>query len=870
MPDVLNVATQVLFLALFAWSAWCAIRDRSLIARDLALVFAPIAIVLVVPVARQFLGPIPPVLALGSIVVLVLQPVLTLRLVADIRPVPRWLLPAAFIGFVVSAAALALAPRSDLLAVTLGVIGFFVASELTGAAYLGREALTREGSARARLLIAAFATGALGTVLLVAGADAATDAIDLTPVTRGLSLLAAVGYWIAFLPPRRLRQFWQATAAYSIGERLLAAPAAADAATLWTDLASRVAHITSSRVAIVAQGPNGRPRLVAGNGVPIAAETSSLDGSLDELVAGNGGDRISTELLRRSGCAMAQAVPLLTDGQLVAAVVLLRQRATLFDGDDAALVGSLGVRSAYLVERREAFAQQEHLAVRLEETVAALRAASAAKSDFLASMSHELRTPLNAIIGFSELMATEPEMGGSRNVPSEWITHIRTGGGHLLALINDVLDLAKIEAGRIDLHVEQVDVSRAIAESVAGLRPLADRKGLRVAVVGSPLIAEVDPGRLRQILYNLLSNAIKYTNEGGAITIETSTHETVARIDVEDTGTGISAEDLDHVFEEFRQVGDHSSRDGGTGLGLALTRRLVEAHGGRLEVQSTIGVGSRFSVILPAAIAASTANPEPATPVEVAGRDVLVIEDEPSSVRLLETYLAEAGYAMRVAGSGEAGLAMVHAAAPGAILLDVLLPGIDGWEVLRHLKADPETRDIPVIIVTVVDERGVGLALGAVDYLLKPIDRNALLERLGRHDVPTPLAETPVRVLAIDDDPATLDLIEHGLRPFGFSVSRAASGRLGVDAARQAPPDLVICDLLMPEMDGFEVVNVLHHDPRTREVPILVLTAHTLTPAEKARLNGRILGLVEKGDGASEGLREWLTRVLPVVDRNAA
>jgi CheY-like chemotaxis protein len=230
---------------------------------------------------------------------------------------------------------------------------------------------------------------------------------------------------------------------------------------------------------------------------------------------------------------------------------------------------------------------------------------------------------------------------------------------------------------------------------------------------------------------------------------------------------------------------------------------------------------------------------------------------------LLRTYLESDGYAVRLAHDGPTALAAARANPPAAIILDILLPGTDGWEVLRQLKADPDLRDVPVIIVTVVDERGLGLALGAVDYFLKPVDRTALLDRLARYTFTTKVKTRTVRILAVDDDPVALDLIDSALSPEGFEIVRATGGREGIDLAVAEPFDLVVCDLLMPDVDGFDVVTALKSDPSTSDVPILILTAHTITDAEKDRLNGQILGIVDKGDEGAAGLRRWLARLLP-------
>jgi CheY-like chemotaxis protein len=295
---------------------------------------------------------------------------------------------------------------------------------------------------------------------------------------------------------------------------------------------------------------------------------------------------------------------------------------------------------------------------------------------------------------------------------------------------------------------------------------------------------------------------------------------------------------------------------------LALTRRLVEAHGGRIELTSVVGEGSTFSVTLPryegdgrAPDAVSAARLE--SVVNGAGQ-VLLVEDDPSAVRLLRAYLEPAGYGVRTAASGEDALAAARSNPPAAILLDVLLPGVDGWEVLRRLKGDPELRDIPVVMVTVVDEREVGLALGAVDYLVKPVDREALLACLARVSTSRARIVPGMRVLAVDDDKAALDAIDAALTPAGYVIDRASDGRTALERAHALPPDLMICDLLMPDLDGFGVVHQMKANPRTADVPIIILTAHDLSAADKGRLNGYVLGVVTKGAAAQAGLRAWL------------
>jgi signal transduction histidine kinase/DNA-binding response OmpR family regulator len=717
-----------------------------------------------------------------------------------------------------------------------------------------------------------------------AGTPAPTTGPNWPAIATSLTLLlASLGYVVAFLPPRWLRRIWQATAVFDYGQQMLAAPASEEEGELWGRLATAAAEVGGGSAAIVlvdhgddavsiaaAKGPTAQsimPGTVLAVSIDRLAPPQS-SGVVRRITRGE--DRVLDELAAATGSRFVTIIRS-ASGDPPALVLHFARQASLFGADDAALLSALGGIATIMVERRAVLGEQERLAERLSATVTALESANQAKSDFLASMSHELRTPLNAVIGFSDLMRGEPRDGDSLKVPAEWVEHIHGSGQHLLGLINDVLDLAKVEAGRMELFREALDVGSAVLESVGGLRPLADRKSIEIDTVLEPLVIDADRGRLRQVVYNLLSNAIKYTPEHGRITVETAARDGHVAITVADSGVGIAAEDIDAVFEEFRQVGDPAARQPGTGLGLALTKRLVQAHGGRIELESELGVGSRFTVLFPARSAMEVSPEGPArssavpAPRPAAGAEVLVIEDDPSAVRLLRTYLESDGYRVRVAGDGEQGLADARRDPPAAIVLDVILPGLDGWDVLRQLKSDESLRDVPVVIVTVVDEREVGLALGAADYLIKPVDRRALLDCLARFTFTTKVRSGPVRILAVDDDPATLDMIEATLRPDGFDVVRASGGTAALHLARARPPDLVICDLLMPDLDGFGVVAQLAADPATSHVPILILTGHELTAADKTRLNGKITGVVSKGEYGKTGLHDWMARALPAL-----
>jgi signal transduction histidine kinase/CheY-like chemotaxis protein len=492
------------------------------------------------------------------------------------------------------------------------------------------------------------------------------------------------------------------------------------------------------------------------------------------------------------------------------------------------------------------------------------RDASRQKSEFLANMSHELRTPLNAILGFSELMANEQPDGDLRSVPVEWIEHIRTGGRHLLVLINDVLDLSKVEAGRIELFPEPLDLPTAVDEVVAALGPLLNEKKLRLTTAIPPLTIPTDRVRFRQILNNLFSNAIKFTPSGGQIFITAHRAGDLVHVSVTDTGPGISPADQARVFTEFAQVGDVTQRAGGTGLGLPLARRLAQAHGGDITLESEPGHGARFTVTLPAMPHAEPGEPvDPAVATYPAG-GILVIEDDTAAALLLRTRLERAGYLVTVAATGADGLTAARSCQPDLILLDLILPGIAGRRVLQQLKEDPRLRHIPVAVISIADDREVGMALGAVDYFVKPVQHDALLGWLVHHDFIPPLSDRTINVLVIDDDPATLAVVGQTLQRQGIQVVDAGNGLDGLRLAQAHTFDLIICDLLMPGLDGFTVIAALHDDPATRNVPVLVLTAQDLTQDDRNRLAGKTLAIISKEDVTPTDLQDWMHRITDI------
>jgi signal transduction histidine kinase/DNA-binding response OmpR family regulator len=495
-----------------------------------------------------------------------------------------------------------------------------------------------------------------------------------------------------------------------------------------------------------------------------------------------------------------------------------------------------------------------------------LKRAEETEKRFLANMSHELRTPLNAILGFAELLIDDREKAIGPERRQTFLETIHRSGKHLLELINDVLDLAKVDAGQMTIEIEPVSVKGAIAEAVGVVEPLAHDRGIILeAKLGSIATIRADPGRLKQILLNLLSNAIKFTDQGGRVEVRARRQGRMVRFEVTDTGIGIAPEDQGRLFHDFQQLpAGPTRRQEGTGLGLALSKRLVELQGGSIGLISAPNQGSTFWFTMPVASPDSATIESPAQPADEqrGGPLVLVVEDDPKAAELLIHYLRSAGYRTELAQDGTEALEKARRLRPAAITLDVLLPTIDGWNVLAELKLDKTTHDIPVVVVSVVNEKSHGRALGAADYFVKPVNRDTLIARLNRFTFTQKVRQREVKVLVVDDQPEARELLATFLEPLGFTVIRAASGAEGIELARQRAPDLVILDLVMPGMSGFEVVKVLKTDLYTRAIPLLVVTAKDMSESDKTALNGDVEAVLTKGSLASVDLSAWLEDAL--------
>ncbi len=564
-------------------------------------------------------------------------------------------------------------------------------------------------------------------------------------------------------------------------------------------------------------------------------------------------------------------VPLRVGEQIIGALNLESRRLSAFSDDDLRLVSTLAGHLAVLIERARLFEEVEAARVELQQRAEALEEANVhlqeldrLKDRFLASMSHELRTPLNSIIGFSEVLV-DGLVGEMTPEQEECLGNIRSGGYHLLALINDILDISKIEAGRMELEMATFDVTGLLAEVEMTITPLIEKKSqvLKVEQAGGLPHLTADRFRIKQVLLNLLSNGYKFAPVEGHITLSCRLVDQATMLfSVADTGIGIKPEDQEMIFEEFRQAdGSPEQEMTGTGLGLTISKRLVEMHGGRIWVESKYGHGATFSFLLPLADP-SAAEPGGAGGTEQSsdGKTVLVVEDDRQFSDLLAFYLRREGYTPVQYYNGVGVLDHARRLKPALITLDVMLPDLDGWDVLRALKLDPLTKDIPVLVVSALEDGELAFSLGAVDYLIKPVRRDDLHRVLGRLAAPA-LPDRGVKVLVVDDDPGVALLLRRMLPVGRYTLLPAYDGEQGLILARSEHPDVVLLDLLMPGTSGFEVLEALRADVRTSAIPVIVLTAKDVTPGERGLLNDHIQGLVRKSALTPQSLLAELRRL---------
>jgi PAS domain S-box-containing protein len=517
---------------------------------------------------------------------------------------------------------------------------------------------------------------------------------------------------------------------------------------------------------------------------------------------------------------------------------------------------------------------------RLQQKNVELEEASRMKSEFLANMSHELRTPLNAIIGFSEVLV-DGLLGEMTDQQRGFIADIYSSGKHLLSLINDILDLSKVEAGKMTLDLEPVQVYSLFANSLSIIREKAAARSIRLVMDAPKELGSIraDARKVKQIVYNLLSNAVKFSSEGGEVTLRASrvpradvgqtSESSIGRsfpvpdnefmeflkICVTDDGIGISPDGLESLYKPFSQIDSGLARKfEGTGLGLAMVKLLADLHGGAVAVESEVGKGSRFTVWLPfrpseMGILTPTKPLAALSPEIVPGvLTALVVEDDYKSADLIRVQLEAEGFMVLHAATAETALVLAARQPLALITLDIMLPNMDGWDFLSHIKQTPSLKHIPVVIISIVADPARGFALGAAGVMQKPISRQELYEALvGLGLFPLAQGET-LKVLVVDDDPKAVELIAVRILGLASTVLRAYGGKEAIDAARRELPDLIVLDLMMPEVSGFDVVAALNESEETARIPVLVVTAKHITPEDRQQLNGYVLSIMEKAN----------------------
>ena len=811
---------------------------------------------------------------LSTIMALVI-PYALLRLVDDVTETPRWQLWLSVVALITLSVCFILGGGSPPSWLVVLLTAYLVIGTAHAAWAFADRALTTRGITRRRMAAVAWGCGLLAAAIILgvlANSSQQNEPI-LTPLVRLAGLISGLAFWAGFFPPNWLSQAWRLPEllGYLRPTRLMASPAGSQQGVVTDAMAiDRLCAATSAttgakRVLLILEDPErqdlylwGAPsaRIEAGHPLIDRVMRAHVPLVINDVTPGRLPAALVSVFASETLPRTAIFAPVARDRHNVGVLAAFAEKGPMFVEDDREVLRFFSAEAAAILRM-----QQYRRSVNELE---ALREADRLKDEFMAVVSHELRTPLTAISGYSDILLRK--LSGPLNDRQErQVGGIRDAARRLLALINDLLDVSKLEAGTLDLHLAALDPRSVIERAAAAVRVIGLNKGVSVEVRQPPALdgfailpaVWADDERVQQMLSNLLMNGIKFTPEGGSVWISADVQQgpngEEIVLSVEDTGVGLEPGQVARVWDRFYQAEASSTRRfGGAGLGLSIVRRLAELHGGRVDAASGgLDRGSKFSVFLPAAQGENVKPRTVAGPISAAPRTpqlqqtqtrrragdqplVLVVEDDMHIATVLRTYLEADGYQVEVAADGHEAIQLARTLSPSAITLDISLPKLDGWSVLNALKRDKATASIPVVVVSIVDNRDFGMVLGATDYLVKPIDHERLqavlrgLEGLRQSGDGT--------VLIVDDDPAVRDVLSKLLAADGWRVATAADGEAALAAVEHERPSAVVLDLMMPRVDGFEVLQRLRGEPTTRDLPVIVVTAKDLTDEDRERL----------------------------------